>query len=84
MLRQPTPSLGVRLLADLRDIWDGTDGMHTEAILDALNDLEEAPWGDLRGKALDPRGLSRFLREYQIKPADVRAQVDGQEKNRKG
>ena len=42
MLRQPTPSLGVRLLSDLRDIWDGTHAMHTEAILGALNGLDEA------------------------------------------
>ena len=79
-----TPSLGVRLLSDLRKIWDGTDGMHTEVILDLLNALDEAPWGDLRGKPLDPRKLSRFLREYDVKPADVRADVEGIEKNRKG
>jgi len=77
-------SLGVRLLADLRDVWDGTAGMHTEVILDRLNNLDEAPWGDLKGKPLDPRKLSRFLREYEIKPFDVRADVDGAEKVRKG
>jgi hypothetical protein len=79
-----TPSLGIRLLSDLRDVWDGTDGMHTEAILGRLNGLDEAPWGDLRGKPLDPRKLSRFLRDYDVKPRDVRADVDGQEKVRKG
>jgi hypothetical protein len=79
-----TPSLGVRLLSDLRDIWDGTDGMHTEVILDKLNGLDEAPWGDLKGKPLDPRRLSRFLREYDVKPHDVRADVGGVEKVRKG
>ena len=79
-----TPSLGIRLLADLRTVWDGTDGMHTEAILDKLNGLDEAPWGDLKGKPLDPRRLSRFLREYGIKPHDVRADVKGEEKVRKG
>jgi Protein of unknown function (DUF3631)/Domain of unknown function (DUF3854) len=77
-------SLGVRLLSDLWDIWDATDGMHTEAILNALNELDEAPWGDLKGKPLDPRKLARFLRDYGIKPCDVRADVDGEEKVRKG
>jgi hypothetical protein len=67
-----SPSLGIRLLADLRTIWDGEDGMHTDDILAALNRLEEAPWGELRGKPLDPRGLSKFLRGYGIHPGDVR------------
>ena len=78
------PSLGVRLLADLRTIWDGSEGMHTEKILARLNDLEEAPWGELKGKPLDPRRLSSFLGGYKIGPKDVRADVDGQEKVRKG
>jgi Protein of unknown function (DUF3631)/Domain of unknown function (DUF3854) len=68
-------SLGVRLLGDLRGIWDATDGMHTETILTALNELDEAPWGDLKGKPLDPRRLSRFLRDYDVHPGDVRAEV---------
>jgi Protein of unknown function (DUF3631)/Domain of unknown function (DUF3854) len=79
-----SPSLGIRLLADIRLVWDETDAMHTETILDLLNKLDEAPWGDLKGKPLDPRRLSRFLREYEVKPADVRALVAGTEKVRKG
>jgi uncharacterized protein DUF3631 len=79
-----TPSLGIRLLADIRSVWDGTDAMHTDTLLDVLNKLEEAPWGELRGKALDPRRLSRFLRDYDVHPGDVRADVDGTEKGRKG
>jgi hypothetical protein len=77
-------SLGIRLLADVRSVWDGTESMHTERLLELLNRLEEAPWGDLRGKPLDPRRLSGMLRDYEVKPRDVRADVDGQEKVRKG
>ena len=84
LAKAAVPSLGVRLLSDLRAIWDGTDGMHTEVLLERLIAIEEAPWGDLRGKALEPRRLSRFLSEYEVKPHDVRALVDGEEKNRKG
>jgi hypothetical protein len=36
--------------------------MHTETILGKLNALEYAPWGDLRGKPLDARGLATRLR----------------------
>jgi hypothetical protein len=77
-------SLGIRLLADIRQVWDGTDAMHTETLLELLKGLDEAPWGELKGKPLEPRRLSRFLGEYGIKPADVRADVDGVEKVRKG
>lgn len=77
-------SLGIRLLGDIRSVWDGNDGMHTERMLSLLNDLDEAPWGDLKGKPLDPRRLSRFLREYGIKPRDVRAATLDGEKVRKG
>jgi uncharacterized protein DUF3631 len=40
--------------------------------------------GDLRGKPLDSRRLSRFLRDYDVRPRDIRADVDGEEKVRKG
>jgi hypothetical protein len=46
--------------------------MHTETILGKLNALEYAPWGDLRGKALDARGLATRLRKYDVHPGDVR------------
>ncbi len=49
--------------------------MHTEAILLALNELDEA---------LDSRRLSRFLRDYDVRPRDIRADVNGEEKVRKG
>jgi hypothetical protein len=65
-------SLGIRLLGDIRQIWDGSDGMHTDTLLELLNNLDEAPWGDLRGKQLDPRGMARMLREYDVRPGDVR------------
>ncbi|MDP9397524.1 MAG: DUF3631 domain-containing protein, partial [Actinomycetota bacterium] len=64
-------SLGVRLLADLRAVFREEDQLHTDTILDRLHALQEAPWGDLRGKPLDPRGLARRLREYGVKPVQV-------------
>ena len=61
-------SLGIRLLADLHKVFDDRDGMQTAALLEALIGIEEAPWGDLRGKPLDARGLARHLKQYEIKP----------------
>jgi len=54
-------SLGVRLLADLRDLFTkrAADKLSTTTILEYLTSLDESPWGDLRGKPLDARGLSR-------------------------
>ena len=68
------PSMGVRLLEDLRTVFTnaGTEHLSTEVILVGLLDLEESPWGDIRGKALDARSLSRRLSKYQIASKNVR------------
>ena len=65
---------GLQLLADLRSIFTESheQAMTTEAILTALCDLDESPWGDIRGKALDARNLSRRLGKYGIKPKVIR------------
>ena len=70
--QESTPSLGVRLLADLRMIFGDRRAMSTEAILAALNGLEESPWADLRGKPLDARGLGNRLRPYSVRSVNVR------------
>jgi len=67
-------SLGIRLLRDLRDVFAGRPSMRTEDILQALNDLEDAPWGDLRGAALDARGLARRLAKYGVKRQVLRVE----------
>jgi hypothetical protein len=70
--KEGTPSLGVRLLADLRTVFGDDDQLSTETIIMKLLDLEEAPWGDLRGKPLDPRGLASRLKPYGVKSTTVR------------
>lgn len=66
--RASTPSLGVRLLADLRAIFDevGVDRLAGNVIIGKLCALDEAPWGDLRGKPLDARRLAQLLRPYGV------------------
>lgn len=68
----PTGSLGVQLLADLHRLFGHQDRMPTEVILEKLHTLEESPWGDLRGKPLDARGLARRLSKYGVKPTVYR------------
>jgi|HubBroStandDraft_6_1064221.scaffolds.fasta_scaffold153674_3 hypothetical protein len=70
--REAEPSLGVRLLADLRAAFADAAFMATGQILSALHMMEEAPWGDLNGKPLDARGLATQLRQYGIKPEVTR------------
>jgi hypothetical protein len=67
-------TLGIRLLADLRVVFDqaGADQLSTADILQGLTSNDEAPWGDLRGHPLDARGLSRRLRRYGVAPRTVR------------
>jgi Protein of unknown function (DUF3631) len=66
------PSLGIRLLADLRTVFGDSDAMSSKSILLALQGLEESPWSDLKGKPLNDRGLAHRLRQYGVLPKTVR------------
>jgi hypothetical protein len=70
--KESTPSLGVRLLTDLRRVFGSAETMATETILRALHNLDESPWADIKGKPLNDRGLASRLRPYEIKPKLVR------------
>lgn len=66
-------SLGVRLLHDVRALLgERTEPVASSDLIDGLLRLEESPWGDLRGKPLDARRLSRLLRPYDIRPRQLR------------
>ena len=66
-------NLGVRLLSDLRTVFGDVDAIGTKPLLAALHAMDEAPWGDLKGKLLDDRGLASRLRKYGVKPKTLRA-----------
>lgn len=70
--KRETPSLGVKLLSDIKEAFGDNDHMGTEALLVKLHKLDESPWGDLKGTPLDARGLARRLNPYDIKPANIR------------
>jgi Protein of unknown function (DUF3631) len=63
---------GVKLLLDLRAVFGDEPSMSSEAIIEALCALDESPWADIRGKALDARSLSRRLGKYDVKPKLIR------------
>jgi hypothetical protein len=66
------PSLGIRLLADLRQVFGDTEALRTSVILERLLELEESPWGDLKGKPLDARKLSQLLRPFDVERTTFR------------
>jgi hypothetical protein len=69
------PSLNVALLDDLRTVFAAAghpEAMPSAALVDALRGLEESPWRDLRGRALDPPQLARRLRGFDIRSSNLR------------
>ncbi|MDE3097525.1 MAG: DUF3631 domain-containing protein [Chloroflexota bacterium] len=69
-------SQGVRLLADVRGVFDaaGTDRQPSGELAAALVAIEDAPWGAFgrRERPLDARALARLLARYGIKPSVIR------------
>ncbi|MDP3940448.1 MAG: DUF3631 domain-containing protein [Deltaproteobacteria bacterium] len=84
--KESTPSLGIRLLADLRTAFGDADALATETLLKRLCGtepyagdngsglfLDEAPWGEIQGgKPLNARGLAGRLRQYGIRSRNIR------------
>jgi hypothetical protein len=80
-------TLGERLLCELLPVyaalltrarttygWD-VDWVPSQWLVDGLVALDDAPWGDLRGKPLNQRVLARLLRPYGVKPTTKRLGV---------
>lgn len=67
-------SLGVALLRDIKSVFDAqhVDRLASSELLEALNRMDEAPWGDLRGRPLDARGLAGRLKPYGVRPKNLR------------
>ena len=71
---------GVELLAHIREAFVSDDKMWTEVLIQHLVGRDESPWADIRGKPITDRQLSDRLRQYRVKPRDVK--IGGT--NRKG
>jgi hypothetical protein len=70
-----SPSLGILLLRDVQAVFAENTELSTEKLLEGLHKIIDSPWGDLRGKPLDARGLAQRLRKYGVKSKDIR--IDG-------
>lgn len=77
-----TASVGVRLLAAIRDLYEPLDAdgtplqpateMHSADIVHDLTVEADSPWRDLWGKALDQRRLAAELRKYGVRAKKIR------------
>ncbi|AYG82070.1 hypothetical protein DWB77_04240 [Streptomyces hundungensis] len=70
---------GARILADIRRVFVGRgepDSLSTEELLYLLRQDPESPWAEWGRSGLTARGLGAMLREFGIKPGNVRV-ADG-------
>jgi hypothetical protein len=61
-------SLGIVLLRDIRTALGDDPRLTTAQLIDRLLQIELAPWGDMYGKPITGRKLSRLLRPFGIRP----------------
>jgi len=64
--QEQNQSLGIRLLADIRIVFEDDLKIGTQDLIGRLCALEEAPWSSLRGEPITPRSLANFLRQYEV------------------
>jgi Protein of unknown function (DUF3631) len=67
-------SLGVRVLADIRSIFDecGSDRIASAALAARLAGIEESPWRPRFGRDFDARELAKLLKSFGIRPTSIR------------
>lgn len=67
-------ALGPLLLRDIRAVFaaKGADRLSSADLVASLNEIEESPWADIRGKSLTQNALARRLKPYRIRPRTVR------------
>lgn len=66
------PPLVTQLLIDIRACFGGRDRLSTVELIGLLLADDEAPWGDLRGRNINPRILGSMLRPHGIKSETIR------------
>jgi hypothetical protein len=67
-------SMRVRLLRDLRSVFGDRKYMSSNDVVDALRDIEEAPWDTYYGRGMNARDLATLLRHFGVRPVAVRIQ----------
>lgn len=65
-------SLARRLLVECHEAFMGDDRLSSAELVRRLRAMPDAPWVNTPGYGLDPSGLSRLLRGYEVKPMKLR------------
>lgn len=66
------PSQGAQLLADIRRCFGDDAAIPSKELVRRLLEDDEAPWGDIRGKRLDPLTLRNLLKPFGIHSRTIR------------
>jgi hypothetical protein len=69
-------TLGIRLLADIREVMGDDDKISTNDLLDRLHAIDTAPWSNIKGEPIDARLLARMLSKYEV-PTNNPVRVNG-------
>jgi hypothetical protein len=70
-------SLGVKLLSDVRDAFNGRDRLGSKELVALLVEMEGSPWPEFnRGKEFTATTLARLLRRFDIAPKTIRTEAD--------
>jgi hypothetical protein len=67
-----TVTIGVRLLASVREAFGTADHLTTTELLSRLWAVEDEPWADWYGKPLTARALAKLLKPYGVEPRHSR------------
>ena len=68
-------SFATQLLEDFRDYFkkNSVKSVFTASLLNYLHQIEERPWSDFKkGKQITPRQVARLLKDFKIKPKQIR------------
>jgi hypothetical protein len=67
-------SRGVLLLRDIREVMGERESMSSTALIEALIDMDEAPWKEWRhGSPITANTVARLLKPYKVGPHRARA-----------
>lgn len=65
-------SVGVRLLADIREAFGTSEHLRTAELLARLHHMDDGPWCEWFGFPLSARGLAKLLEPYRVGPVQRR------------
>jgi hypothetical protein len=74
--KEKPATLGIKLLADIREVLGTDPRISTNDLLHRLHALEMSPWAHLKGEPIDSRFLANTLGKYDI-PTNNTVKIDG-------